>query len=76
MLNKAISQSGLKGRDVTILAVDRSGEIIANPSAETKIRLKDDLICFGKLDNIRAVSEWTRSAVSEEEGSNDKPPAK
>ncbi len=45
--------SELRDADVTVLAIQKEGEIIPNPSARTKIALGDKLICFGKLENIR-----------------------
>jgi len=53
VLDKTLMDSELRSADVTILAIQRSGEIIPNPSARTKINLGDKLICFGKSENIR-----------------------
>ncbi len=53
VLNKTLVQSGLRGRDITVLAVIRGGETMPNPSANTKIALGDELVCFGRLENIR-----------------------
>jgi K+/H+ antiporter YhaU regulatory subunit KhtT len=39
--------------DISVLAIEREGEAIPNPLAETKTLLDDKLICFGKLENIR-----------------------
>jgi len=50
---KTLSESELRSRDITVLAVVRSGETIPNPSANTRILVGDELLCFGKLDNIR-----------------------
>lgn len=53
VLNKTLAESGLRGRDITVLAVIRGGETMPNPSANTKIALGDELVCFGRLENIR-----------------------
>ena len=53
ILNKTLAESGLRGRDITVLAVIRAGETMPNPSAKTKIALGDELVCFGRLENIR-----------------------
>ena len=53
VLNKTLAESGLRGRDITVLAVVRAGETTPNPPASTVIAAGDELICFGKLDNIR-----------------------
>ncbi len=54
ILNKVIVETDLRSHDITILVIERNGETIPNPSAETKILLGDRLICFGKLGNIRS----------------------
>ena len=56
ILGKTILESSLRGRDITVLAMVRAGETMANPGADTKIALNDQLICFGKSDNIRALT--------------------
>ena len=53
VLDKTLLESGLRGRDITVLAVIRAGETMPNPSARTKIALSDELVCFGRLENIR-----------------------
>ena len=50
---KTLSESELRKHDITVLAVVRAGETIPNPSAATKILVGDELLCFGKLENIR-----------------------
>jgi len=51
--NKMLSRSELREHDVTVLAIVRGGETIPNPTANTRILLGDELVCFGKLENIR-----------------------
>jgi hypothetical protein len=53
VLDKMILKSELREHDITILAIVRDGETIPNPEASKKILLGDELICFGKLQNIR-----------------------
>jgi len=53
VLDKTLLESGLRGRDITVLAVIRAGETMPNPSANTKIAFGDELVCFGRLENIR-----------------------
>ncbi len=47
-----LSQSGFKERDLMILSVERDEEVIPVPKAQTKIRVGDRLICYGKLENL------------------------
>jgi hypothetical protein len=53
VLNKMLVKSDLRRRDITVLAVVRGEQTIPNPPADTEILLGDELICFGKLENIR-----------------------
>lgn len=51
--DKSLIDAPLREHDITVLTVERKGEIIPNPPKDTKILLGDKLTCFGKLDNIR-----------------------
>ena len=53
VLDKTLSQSQLRESDITVLAIIRADTTMPNPSANTKIKLGDELVCFGKLENIR-----------------------
>jgi hypothetical protein len=53
VLDKTLSGSALRSYDITVLAIVRDGQTMPNPGADTKIVLGDELICFGKLENIR-----------------------
>ena len=53
VLDKTLMNSELRDADITVLAIQRQGNIIPNPPARTKISKGDKLICFGKLENIR-----------------------
>ncbi len=53
VLNKTLSKSLLREYDIMVLATVRGGETIPNPPANMKILLNDELICFGKLENIK-----------------------
>jgi hypothetical protein len=53
VVNKTLARSELRSHDITVLAIVRGMETIPNPAADVKIRLGDELVCFGKLENIR-----------------------
>jgi len=53
VLDKTLAGSDLRSQDITVLAIVREGETIPNPRANVKIVEGDELICFGKLKNIR-----------------------
>ena len=50
-----LSESGFKEKDLMILSVERDEEVIPVPKAQTKIRVGDRLICYGKLENLKGV---------------------
>lgn len=56
LLGKALSESGLKRHDILVLSIERDGEYLTNPSADTEINLGDKLVCFGRLDNVREIA--------------------
>ncbi|MHC4432597.1 MAG: cation:proton antiporter regulatory subunit [Planctomycetota bacterium] len=53
VLDKTLSESELRRHDVTVLAIAREGRTMPNPPADMRILSGDQLICFGKLQNIR-----------------------
>ena len=53
VLDKALSESELRRDDITVLAIIRADKTMPNPPADSKILSGDELICFGKLGNIR-----------------------
>ncbi|MFH1416109.1 MAG: TrkA C-terminal domain-containing protein [Elusimicrobiota bacterium] len=53
VIDKTVMDSGLRKKDILVLAVENKNENIYNPSADTVIKLGDKLTCFGELDNIK-----------------------
>jgi len=53
LINKTLAESELRRNDVTVLAVVRDNVTMPNPSAAVTIQRGDELISFGKLENIR-----------------------
>ncbi len=53
ILNKTLIDSKLRSYDITVLAIKRGNETIPNPSADKTFSLNDELICFGKFENIQ-----------------------
>jgi K+/H+ antiporter YhaU regulatory subunit KhtT len=51
--SKNLADSGLRSLGINVLAIVRGSETLANPTAQTTIQVGDELICFGKLDEIR-----------------------
>jgi hypothetical protein len=53
LIDKTLAESELRKNDITVLAILRGDNTIPNPSAATKIHKSDELVLFGKLENIR-----------------------
>jgi hypothetical protein len=52
-IDKTLAESELRKKDITILAILRGDNTIPNPSADTKVQKSDELVLFGKMENIR-----------------------
>ncbi|MFA5423214.1 MAG: TrkA C-terminal domain-containing protein [Phycisphaerae bacterium] len=69
VLNKTLIEADLRKRDITVLAIIRGGETMPNPGANMAILRGDELVCFGRLENIRSVlypSEEVQSSGKKE----------
>lgn len=53
LVSQPLADSALSQRDILVLAIERGGGIIPTPKASDDIRRADNLICYGKLANIR-----------------------
>ncbi len=53
ILGKSLAESDLRKNDITVLAIIRNDITIPNPAANSIIQQGDELISFGKLENIR-----------------------
>lgn len=53
ILGKSLAESELRKNDITVLAIIRNDITIPNPTADSIIQQGDELISFGKLENIR-----------------------
>ncbi|MCL4109053.1 UNVERIFIED_CONTAM: hypothetical protein GTU68_032176 [Idotea baltica] len=60
-VNKAISESGLRKREMNVLTLYRGSKVIPNPNADRVLEAGDRLLCFGKLELMRdLIPEKTR----------------
>lgn len=55
IVDKTLVESKLRSHDITVLAITRDNQTIPNPSADTIFKLNDELICFGRLENIQTI---------------------
>ncbi|MDD5086056.1 MAG: TrkA C-terminal domain-containing protein [Candidatus Omnitrophica bacterium] len=53
LLGKTLVGAELRKNDILVLSIEHGTQYIANPPADFKFGLKDRLVCFGKMDNIR-----------------------
>ncbi|MBI4706509.1 MAG: hypothetical protein HY761_01090 [Candidatus Omnitrophica bacterium] len=53
VLNKEIGDPYFRDCGISILAIEREGEILANSPVNTKLCLGDKIICSGKIENIK-----------------------
>jgi ribosomal protein S6--L-glutamate ligase len=53
MVGQAISESGLRNRDITVLTLTRGTTVIPNPRVERVLEVEDRMLCFGKLESMR-----------------------
>jgi ribosomal protein S6--L-glutamate ligase len=57
LAGKAIAESGLRDQQITVLELKSAkGNVTPNPEGDKMLRLGDRLLCFGKLDAMRAFS--------------------
>jgi ribosomal protein S6--L-glutamate ligase len=55
IVGQTIGQSGLRDRDITILTLNRGTTVIPNPKDSRELEAGDRLLCFGKLESMRAL---------------------
>lgn len=53
LIDKTLTESELRKNDITLFAILRDDTTMANPSADIRIQKGDELVLFGKLENIR-----------------------
>ncbi len=55
LTNQTLVNSGLRARNIMVLAIDRKGSIIPNPTPNREILAGDNLLCYGKQLSIRGL---------------------
>lgn len=54
-IGRTIAESGLREKDVNALTLYRGTSVIPNPRADRTLEPGDRLLCFGKLESMRAM---------------------
>lgn len=55
MVGKSIADCGLRDLDIVVLKLERREKLIPNPKGTRVLRAHDRLLCFGKLEEMRAL---------------------
>jgi ribosomal protein S6--L-glutamate ligase len=51
--DKTLAELALAGRDVTVLSIQRGSVVLTSPRGGERLRLGDQLLCFGKLLTLK-----------------------
>lgn len=60
-IGRSLGQIGLTERDITVLTVQRDTWVIPNPKSDLILEANDQLLCFGKLEQMRDMIPARRS---------------
>jgi ribosomal protein S6--L-glutamate ligase len=52
LAGRALLESGLRERDITVLSITRGHTIVPNPRGSRRLEGGDELLCYGKLANM------------------------
>jgi ribosomal protein S6--L-glutamate ligase len=53
LVGKAIADSKLRDRDITVLTLNRGTSVISNPKMSRILEAGDRLLCYGKLESMK-----------------------
>lgn len=54
-VGKTIIESGLNEKEINVLTLHRNGKVIPNPKPTRELETDDRLLCFGKLESMKAL---------------------
>jgi len=55
LAHRTIEESGLWDKDVVVLTLNTGGKVISNPKGSRVLKPGDRMLCFGKLETMRAL---------------------
>ena len=55
-VGKSLNDSSFRNKDILIIAIERGSKVIPAPGGQDKLFAEDTLICYGKMENIKAIS--------------------
>jgi len=53
VVGQGLGELQLRQHGITVLAIIRGDETLPNPAAQNKLSVEDELICFGRLEDIK-----------------------
>jgi ribosomal protein S6--L-glutamate ligase len=59
-----LGESGILERDITVLTLNRGTTVIPNPRSSQVLHAEDRLLCFGKMEEMRAMTPRRRKRAS------------
>jgi ribosomal protein S6--L-glutamate ligase len=63
LVGKTILESGLRDKDIVVLNLHRGTSVISNPKGTRVLQAGDKLLCYGKLDSMRAMIPVRRTSA-------------
>lgn len=55
LVGQTITQTKLSEQDINVLSLHRGAKVIPNPRSDRVLEARDRLLCFGKLESMRAM---------------------
>ncbi|MFW6599969.1 cation:proton antiporter regulatory subunit [Propionibacteriaceae bacterium Y2011] len=55
MVGRALGDSGLAERDISVLTLHRGTQVVPNPRSSQVLQDQDRLLCFGNLEEMRSM---------------------
>lgn len=71
LANKALSETGLREQEISVLCIERPDSIIPNPKGTDVIQLGDKLLCYG---NLKQLGQMLPKRVKKKRPKSDKTP--
>ena len=75
LCGKTIKDTGLRDRDVVVMAIHRGSVSIPNPKGSREILSGDTLLCFGKTLHLKSLAPRKRKPGRERPSRATKPPS-
>jgi Trk-type K+ transport system membrane component len=54
LLGRTLAQAGADEYDLTVLSLERNGQVTPHPPSDTALEVRDRIVCFGQLSAVKA----------------------